>query len=60
MKMLSSLKSQVAAFKADESGATLVEYGVIVALILAISITLIGSIGNKIKNGLTNVNTAFK
>jgi Flp pilus assembly pilin Flp len=55
MKMLSSLKSQVAAFKADESGATLIEYGVIVALILAISVAIIKTIGNKVKDGLTTV-----
>jgi pilus assembly protein Flp/PilA len=55
MKMISSLKSQVAAFKADESGATLIEYGVIVALILAICVVLIKTIGNKVKDGFSNV-----
>ncbi len=55
MKMLSSLKSQVAAFKADESGATLIEYGVIAALIIGVSIVIIGTLGNKVKNSLGNV-----
>jgi pilus assembly protein Flp/PilA len=59
MKMLSSLKSQFAAFKADESGATLIEYGVIVALILAISVAIIKTIGNKVKTGLTNVQSSL-
>jgi pilus assembly protein Flp/PilA len=55
MKMLSSLKSQVAAFKADESGATLIEYGVIAALIIGVSLAIIGTLGDKVKTALTNV-----
>ncbi len=45
----------MAAFTTDESGATLIEYGVIVALILAVSVALIKTIGGKVKDGLTNV-----
>ena len=59
MKTISSLKSKLSAFTADESGATLIEYGVIVALILAISVTLIKTIGTKVQTGLTNVDTAL-
>jgi pilus assembly protein Flp/PilA len=55
MKMLSSLKTKIAGFTADESGATLIEYGVIVALILAISVALVRTIGTKVQNGLTTV-----
>ena len=55
MKKLSSLKSKLSAFTADESGATLIEYGVIVALILAISVALIRTIGTKVQTGLSNV-----
>ena len=55
MTKLSSLKSKLSAFTADESGATLIEYGVIVALILAISVALIKTIGGKVKDGLSNV-----
>ena len=56
MKMLlSSLKSQFAAFKADESGATLVEYGVIAALIIGVSVVIITTLGGKVKTALTNV-----
>lgn len=55
MTKLSSLKSKLSAFTTDESGATLIEYGVIVALILAISVVLIKQIGNKVKNGFSNV-----
>ncbi len=60
MKMLlSSLKSQFSAFKADESGATLIEYGVIAALIIGVSLVIIGTLGNKVKNSLTNVSNAL-
>ena len=55
MTKLSSLKSKLSAFTTDESGATLIEYGVIVALILAISVVLIKQIGNKIQNSFSNV-----
>jgi pilus assembly protein Flp/PilA len=55
MTKLSSLKTKLSAFTADESGATLIEYGVIVALILAVSVALISTIGNKVKNGLSTV-----
>ena len=53
--MLSSLKTKIAGFTADESGATLIEYGVIVALILAVSVALIKTIGGKVKTGFSNV-----
>jgi pilus assembly protein Flp/PilA len=55
MKMLHSLKTKLASFTTDESGATLIEYGVIVALILAISVALVRTIGQKVENGLTTV-----
>jgi pilus assembly protein Flp/PilA len=55
MTKLSSLKTKLSAFTADESGATLIEYGVIVALILAVSVALVKEIGTKIKNNLTTV-----
>ena len=55
MTKLSSLKSKLSAFTADESGATLIEYGVIVALILAVSVALVKTIGGKVKTGLTTV-----
>ncbi len=55
MTKLSSLKTKLSAFTADESGATLIEYGVIVALILAITVGLIKTIGGKVKTGFTNV-----
>jgi pilus assembly protein Flp/PilA len=55
MTKLSSLKTKLSAFTADESGATLIEYGVIVALILAVSVVAVKSIGTKVNAGLTTV-----
>jgi pilus assembly protein Flp/PilA len=45
------LKSLVA----DESGATMVEYGIMVALIAALSILVIKSIGSKVSNAFSSV-----
>ena len=41
---------------ADESGATMVEYGIMVALIAALSILVIKSIGSKVSNAFSSVN----
>jgi Flp pilus assembly pilin Flp len=60
MTKLSSLKTKLSAFTADESGATLIEYGVIVALILAVSVALIGKIGTKVSTSLTTVDKVLK
>ncbi len=59
MKTISSLKTKMASFATDECGATLIEYGVIVALILAISVALVKTIGTKVQAGLTTVDTAL-
>ncbi len=60
MARLSSLKTKLSAFTAAESGATLIEYGVIVALILAVSVALIGKIGTKVSTSLTTVDKVLK
>jgi pilus assembly protein Flp/PilA len=39
----------------DESGATMVEYGIMVALIAALSILVIKSIGSKVSNAFSSV-----
>ena len=46
-------------FLADESGATMVEYGIMVALIAAIAIAIIKVVGSKTSNAFENVNTAY-
>lgn len=43
----------------DDEGATMVEYGIMVALIAAVSITVIGLLGQQVLNAFTKVNTAL-
>jgi pilus assembly protein Flp/PilA len=59
MTKLSSLKSKLSAFTADESGATLIEYGVIAALILVAAVTVLGDVGDQVVNRLEDVETAL-
>ena len=53
MKTISSLKTKMAAFTTDESGATVIEYAILAALILLVSIVIIRSIGVKVLGRLT-------
>ena len=46
-------------FMNDESGATAIEYGLIIALIAVVIITAVGTIGTKINNGFTKVKTGM-
>jgi Flp pilus assembly pilin Flp len=57
-----SLKMNISAFIHDESGATMIEYGVIVCLILGAALSLInpgkdkgGKLSQKIKEGFNTV-----
>lgn len=44
---------------ADESGATMVEYGIMVALIAAVCIVLISTLGTKVSTAFQSVNTSI-
>lgn len=44
-------------FARDESGAAAVEYGMLVALIAAVIVTVVGLLGQDIKNAFTFVQT---
>ena len=52
------IKKLINFFK-DEEGATMVEYGIMVALIAAISIAVIQAVGIKVFNAFTAVDTAM-
>lgn len=41
---------------ADESGATMVEYGIMVALIAAVCIVLISTLGKNVSSAFSSVN----
>jgi len=49
------MSSLFARFLKDESGATAVEYGLIVALIAAAIITIVGILGGQITSAFTTV-----
>jgi len=52
------MKKLINFFKDDE-GATMVEYGIMVALIAAICITMIGNVGQKVLTAFTTTNSAM-
>ena len=59
MKTISSLKTKMAAFTTDESGATVIEYAILAALIILVSIAIIRSLGVKVLGRLTDVDAAL-
>ena len=46
-------------FAKDESGATAIEYGLIVALIAVVIITAVSTLGTKLNNAFTKINTGL-
>lgn len=47
-------------FFCDESGATAVEYGIMVAAIAAVIITMVIAVGAKVNDAFTDVNTKMQ
>ena len=52
---MSSIKNTLRRFVRDESGATMVEYAIMVALIAVICIVAVKAIGSKSNTAFTNV-----
>jgi pilus assembly protein Flp/PilA len=50
------MKEKLLAFLRDEEGATAVEYGIMVAAIAAVIITVVYVVGQKVDNAFENVN----
>ena len=50
----------IASFAKNESGATAIEYGLIAALIAAVVVTAVTTIGTKLNGTFTNVGNAIK
>ena len=46
-------------FAADESGATMVEYSILIGLITVVAIALIAAVGTWVRTAWTNVNAAL-
>lgn len=53
------MKSLLNKFLRDESGATMVEYGVMVALIAAIAVATVATLGGYVDGAFSDVNTAL-
>ena len=49
------MKKWMTQFLKDEEGATMVEYGLMIALIAAVCITIVGSLGDKLNTMFTAV-----
>jgi len=50
------MKKKIMQFLKEEEGATAVEYGVLIALIIAVCIVVIEVLGGKINNAFNEVN----
>ncbi len=56
---LNRLCSATRELMAGERGATAVEYGLFVALVAAVIILIVTSVGEKVKNGFNLLNTSW-
>jgi pilus assembly protein Flp/PilA len=56
---MSFIRPLLRRFRRDESAATMVEYGIMVALIAAISIVVITTLGTRVKSAFQTVVTAL-
>lgn len=54
------MKSLLVKFLRDESGATMVEYGVMVALVAAIAIATVATLGGYVNGAFSDVNSALQ
>ena len=52
---MKSMMKKVKTFLADEQGATAVEYGLLVALIAAVIVTIVVTLGQQINNAFTTI-----
>lgn len=57
---MEKILSQVKLFIQDEEGATAVEYGLMVALIAAVIVGTVQTLGTDVKSAFTTVDTAIK
>jgi len=53
---MSSIRNAIRRFVREESGATMVEYGIMVALVAAVAIAVVKVVGSKVNNGFQSVN----
>ena len=53
------MKAAISRFWSDESGATAIEYGLIVALIAVVIIAAVATLGGHLVNAFTDINTGL-
>lgn len=56
---MSKFISKINAFIADEEGVTALEYGMIAALIAAVIVTSVGSVGDSVNDAFTKIADAL-
>ena len=56
---MKKLTSSFRSFLTDDDGATMVEYGIMVALIAAVCIVIVATLGNQINAAFTTVSGAL-
>ncbi len=59
MKFLSKVGPLFRRFSKDEEGATAIEYGLFAALIAAVIVTAVGTLGTNVNTAFNDVNTAL-
>jgi pilus assembly protein Flp/PilA len=55
IQLISLIQSRLAAARDEDRGATMVEYGILIALISVVSIALIATIGTEIQDAFQSV-----
>jgi pilus assembly protein Flp/PilA len=55
IQLISLIQSRLAAAREEDGGATMVEYGILIALISVVSIALIATIGTEIQDAFQSV-----
>jgi pilus assembly protein Flp/PilA len=56
---MQKLKDAARSFLVEDEGATMVEYGIMVALIAAVCVTIVGILGGQIKDAFTTTSAAL-
>ncbi|HSV13331.1 MAG TPA: Flp family type IVb pilin [Tepidisphaeraceae bacterium] len=54
---MNTAKSLISRFIKGEEGVTLIEYGLLAALIAVACVTILGNLGTKLNNSFNNVNS---
>lgn len=56
---MTAMTSLISRILRDEEGATMVEYGIMVALIAAVCIGIVTTLGQSVSNAFSNVNASM-